>query len=97
MPRRNRPLSDISEAILKDFNRAPIKRRGEYSDRANKVLKWNINYYDMRSMNPLMSRGFIAWFSRCGCLGPCACDCNGWHITAAGVEYLARRSQVAAA
>lgn len=84
-----RRLSRVSESILRDFDRAPVKARREYSDGAGRVLKRSIGHYDGRSLNPLVSRGFVDLFVRCECGFPCDCECNGWHITAAGRAYLA--------
>jgi hypothetical protein len=84
-------LSEPMLAILSDFSRAPIKSRGEYSDGAGHVLKpiFGVDYYDQRSFNALVSRKLVDIFTRCACEHPCTCECNGWHITPAGVAALA--------
>jgi len=79
-----RPLNDVELSILRDFDRAPIRRRSEYSDGHGRVLLTSLNHYYQRPLGVLMSRGLIGFFKRCSCEGPCSCDCNGWHITAAG-------------
>jgi hypothetical protein len=83
-------------AILGDFNRKPVKARKEYSDLQGNVLIpfWRMAVYYSRPINRATTLGYIEFFSRCGCLGPCTCETNGYHITAAGKAYLATRSVV---
>lgn len=77
--------SDVMLAILADFDRAPVKRRGEFGHfPSGVVLRKRIGHYDQRPWNALIRRGLVAWFTRCGCEYSCTCDGNGYYITAAG-------------
>lgn len=46
---------------------------------------------DQRTFGALQSRGWVEYFKRCGCLGPCYCKGNGYHITKAGRAALEGR------
>lgn len=89
-----RKPSDVMLGMLADFARKPIKARGEFSVFApgdtchGYVLRQEIDHYDQRRFNALLSRKFVAWFKRCACNTPCSCDRNGYHITAAGLAAL---------
>ncbi len=85
------PISPVMAGMLADFNRAPVKCRGEYSDGAGHVLISSVNHYDQRRFGALVSRGLVDWFKRCACEHPCSCNHNGWHITAAGIATLAAK------
>jgi hypothetical protein len=84
MSKTPRPLNDVELAILRDFDRAPIKSQDEYSDGQGRVLLTSLDHYYQRPLGVLLSRGLVEFFKRCGCEGPCVCDANGWHITPPG-------------
>lgn len=82
--------SQMIAILSRDFNRAPVKRRHEYSDGNGRVLIPNsrtAHYYN-RPFTKAISLGYLDFFSRCGCAGPCNCETNGWHITKAGITFL---------
>lgn len=78
-------------AILRDFNRKPIRSRGEVgTPDGSRVLipTHRMTHYYARPVNKAVSEGYLDHFTRCGCGGPCGCSNNGWYITDAGKAYV---------
>lgn len=78
-------------AILKDFNRKPIRSRGEVGmPDGSRVLVpyWKMQVYYSRPISKATRLGYLDFFTRCGCDGPCVCETNGYYITDAGKAFL---------